>query len=240
MIKRVFITLTGDNRGLEQEFVRQYCEDGWRVYAACRHPAEAIELQNLSQIFSELSLHRLDISASEDNVRIRKELHHIPLDLLITHAGVALDENGFRLGSIRYDDWRRTLEVNTLGTVRIIESLTENLSQSPGTPLIAVISGLSSSADSPVQGPRLYYDSSMAALNKAMTDLKLELAQRKIGVLLLDPGQVMIPSEDAEGIPPHLSVAGMREAIARFQIEQSGSMVRYDGAIIAASGDISD
>jgi len=236
MIKRVFITLTDDNRGLEQEFVRQYCEDGWRVYAACRHPAEAIELQNLSRIFSELSLHRLDISESEDNVRIRKELHHIPLDLLIAHTGGALDENGFRLGSIRYDDWRRTLEVNTLGTVRIVEALLENLSQSPATPLVAVVSGLSPPADSPGHKPRLYYDSSMAALNTAMTDLKLELAHRRVGVLLLDPGQVMTPPEGSEGILPHLSVAGMREAIAHFRIEQSGSMIRYDGTIISDGG----
>ena len=31
--------ITGANRGLGLEFVKQYAADGWQVYAACRDPS---------------------------------------------------------------------------------------------------------------------------------------------------------------------------------------------------------
>jgi NAD(P)-dependent dehydrogenase (short-subunit alcohol dehydrogenase family) len=35
------ILITGSNRGIGLELARQYVTSGWRVYATCRHPAEA-------------------------------------------------------------------------------------------------------------------------------------------------------------------------------------------------------
>jgi NAD(P)-dependent dehydrogenase (short-subunit alcohol dehydrogenase family) len=40
------VFITGSNRGLGMEWVRQYAEEGWRVFAACRRPTEAVELNN--------------------------------------------------------------------------------------------------------------------------------------------------------------------------------------------------
>ena len=51
--------ITGANRGLGLEFARQYLADGWQVYAACRHPGSASELQHLA----EASDHKLRIMA---------------------------------------------------------------------------------------------------------------------------------------------------------------------------------
>ena len=41
------VLVTGSNRGLGLEWVRQYAAEGWRVYDTCRHPMEALELQKL-------------------------------------------------------------------------------------------------------------------------------------------------------------------------------------------------
>ena len=49
--------ITGANRGLGLEFARQYLANGWRVYATCRHPGSASELQHLAE-------------ASDHNLRI--------------------------------------------------------------------------------------------------------------------------------------------------------------------------
>jgi len=35
------IVITGSNRGLGLEWARQYAKKGRRVFATCRHPAEA-------------------------------------------------------------------------------------------------------------------------------------------------------------------------------------------------------
>ena len=43
------VLITGANRGLGLEFVRQYLADGWQVYAACRDPDSASELRRLAE-----------------------------------------------------------------------------------------------------------------------------------------------------------------------------------------------
>ena len=42
------ILITGASRGIGREFVRQYAADGWRVFACCRNPAAAEELNALA------------------------------------------------------------------------------------------------------------------------------------------------------------------------------------------------
>jgi NAD(P)-dependent dehydrogenase (short-subunit alcohol dehydrogenase family) len=43
------VLITGANRGLGYEFARQYLADGWHVFAACRNPTTASELQHMAQ-----------------------------------------------------------------------------------------------------------------------------------------------------------------------------------------------
>src|SRR6478736_1670981 len=44
--------ITGANRGLGLEFARQYLADGWRVYAACRDPAAALDGQPIDLLLN--------------------------------------------------------------------------------------------------------------------------------------------------------------------------------------------
>lgn len=39
------VLITGTDRGIGLEFVRQYAMDGWRVFACCRKPDAATDLQ---------------------------------------------------------------------------------------------------------------------------------------------------------------------------------------------------
>ena len=41
------VLITGANRGLGLEFAVEYAAEGWEVFAACRNPAEAEQLQQL-------------------------------------------------------------------------------------------------------------------------------------------------------------------------------------------------
>lgn len=231
MIKRVLVT--GSNRGLGLEFVRQYLEDGWRVYATCRHPAEAIELQRLTQIYSQLSLHRLDITVQEDVYGIHQKMEGVPLDLLINNAGVYFERSNFSSDCTSYDIWRRTLEVNTIGTVRVIETLLENISLSKQDRLIVVISSDVGSIEESDQPASHYYRSSKAALNVAAQGLAAELKPRRIGILLLHPGEVITRMGNEEGISSHHSVASMRKQINSFSLEKSGCLQKYDGSLLA-------
>ena len=61
------VLITGANRGIGLEFTRQYAGAGWRVFATCRHPAEADTLQDLASR-ENIGVHRLDVTRSQDMV----------------------------------------------------------------------------------------------------------------------------------------------------------------------------
>lgn len=226
-MKRVLIT--GSNRGIGLEFTRQYLEAGCRVYATCRNPAEAESLHMLAKLHNRLSIHRFDITIQEDLSNIVQELKNVPIDILINNAGVYFKKRDHGLNCIHYDNWRRTFEVNTLGPVRVTESLLTNIERSEGQRLVVVISShMGSIADINEPGS-LYYRSSKAALNAAIQGIAHDLKEKNIGVLLLHPGGVLTRMGPEHGIPKRQSVAGMRQIIEDFSIEKTGSFVRYDG-----------
>ena len=51
--------ITGANRGLGLEFVRQYAIDGWQVIASCRDPVEAKALESLKKNYANISIIKL-------------------------------------------------------------------------------------------------------------------------------------------------------------------------------------
>ncbi|NBC14388.1 MAG: SDR family NAD(P)-dependent oxidoreductase [Gammaproteobacteria bacterium] len=224
------VLVTGSNRGLGLELVKQYAEDGWQVFATCRHPAEAGRLRELADTHGRVSIHRLDVTSTEDMRNIAWELAGAPLDLLFNNAGIYLEQHYAlpQLGTIRYDDWLRTFAVNTQGAVRVTEALLENL-RAAAQPLVAVMtSHMGSIGDIDMPGS-LYYRSSKAALNATMQGLAAELEPAGIGVLLLHPGGVTTRMGPREGLTPVDSVRGLRRQVAAFDLAHTGRFVRFDG-----------
>jgi NAD(P)-dependent dehydrogenase (short-subunit alcohol dehydrogenase family) len=228
MVTMPSIFITGSNRGLGLEWARQYVHEGWRVFATCRHPAEAHELKELAEEYALVSIHRLDVTSSEDIRAIRWELEGEPIDILVSNAGVYLEKGKPQFGCLSHEDWIRTLEVNTVGGMLVIEALIENVEQSQRRLVVAVSSHMGSIADIHEPGS-YYYRSSKAALNAAMQGLSVELKPRGIGVLILHPGAVRTRMGPRQGFSPQESVHAMRERIREFTLENSGRFIRYDG-----------
>jgi NAD(P)-dependent dehydrogenase (short-subunit alcohol dehydrogenase family) len=226
-VKRVLIT--GSNRGIGLEFAKQYLEAGWRVYATCRRPSEAQSLHTLVELHSHLSIHRLDITREEDLVDICEELGSIALDILINNAGICFNKRLEGIERIHYGYWLRSLEVNALGTVRVMEALMDNITRSTGKRVIAVISSASAQSVGDSTSDNLYHSSSKAALNAAVNCIADDLQQRNIGVLLLHPGEVITRTGSDKGVSPRESVAGMRRIIDNYTPEKCGMFFRYDG-----------
>ena len=112
------ILITGSNRGLGLEWVRQYTQKGLRVFATCRNPSNAYELQNIAKIYNNLSIHQLDVTKYDEIDALAKELKPYAIDLLINNAGVYLDKNNISIGSFDYNIWEDTFKTNTLGPIR--------------------------------------------------------------------------------------------------------------------------
>jgi NAD(P)-dependent dehydrogenase (short-subunit alcohol dehydrogenase family) len=222
------ILITGSNRGLGLEWARQYAHENWRVFATCRHPAEARELQKLGEEKKSVSIHRLDVTVQEDIRALRWELKGESIDISLSNAGVYLEKSQPQCGYLSYEDWARTFEVNTIGSVRIVEAFADNVELSKKRLMVAISSHMGSISDIGSPGS-YYYRSSKAALNAAIQGLSLELKPRGIGVLILHPGGVKTRMGPPNGISPEESVRGMRAVIERFTLADTGRFVRYDG-----------
>lgn len=227
------VLITGSNRGLGLEWARQLAEVGYRVHAACRHPAEAKELQTLAKAQPHVHVHRLDVTRQDEIHALAMALDNEAVDVLIHNAGVYFEKFiPAAAGSLRYRDWETTIQVNTLGPIRVTEAFLEHLARSDRRLVLAISSNMGSIAG--IESPgSYYYRSSKAALNAAMKGLSLELKSRGIGVLLLHPGWVQTRMGGAgANLSPTDSVQGMRRLMERFSLADTGHFIRYDGTEI--------
>jgi NAD(P)-dependent dehydrogenase (short-subunit alcohol dehydrogenase family) len=56
------VMITGVNRGLGLEFIRQYAEQGWQVIGTCRDLDRAAEARALAGANANISLYPLDVT----------------------------------------------------------------------------------------------------------------------------------------------------------------------------------
>jgi NAD(P)-dependent dehydrogenase (short-subunit alcohol dehydrogenase family) len=222
------VLITGSNRGIGLEWARQLAAEGWRVYATCRHPADAHNLEALASQFVDVVVLRLDVTVPDDVHAVYQALRGQPLDLLINNAGVFLEKGGPYLGALRFDDWLRTLAVNTLGPVRVTEALLENLERGQRKQIVVTTSHMGSIGDINYPGD-YYYRSSKAALNAAFKGLAVELKPKGINVSILHPGAVATRMGGPESdLTPEESVRAMRRLIDRLPLAESGEFYRYN------------
>lgn len=225
------VLITGSNRGLVLEWVRQCAGRGGRVFATCRDPDAAVELRGLADQASSVSIHRLDVTDASQIGQLAPDLGDETIDLLVNNAGVYFERWGRDpVGSICCDDWVETFQVNTLGPVRVSEASLAPLARGERPLVLAITSHMGSIAD--IDAPRDYaYRSSKAALNAARHGLAHELNARGIGVLLLHPGWVRTRMGGSSApVSPEASVRGMLSLVDRYEPKLSGSFLRFDGA----------
>lgn len=224
------ILVTGSNRGLGLEWVRQYGAAGWRVYATCRHPEESGSLQQLAGAHDNISVHRLDVTKQDEIMGVVSELADEPLDILMSNAGVYFEKRmPDAIGSLRYADWNYAFQVNTMATLRLTEAFVENVARSSNRLIVAISTHMACIADIKSAGS-YYYRSTKAALNAAMKGLSVELKPRGIGVLMLHPGWVRTRMGGPEGpLVSADSVQAMRAIIEDFSLEDTGRFLSYKG-----------
>lgn len=216
------VLITGCNRGLGLEFLKQYLAEGWHVLGCCRNPAA----HPLSNAEPALSLHRLDVTDFPAMGALAKALPDVTVDLLINNAGVMGDQSP--LGRTDYDAFHSTLKINTLAPLRMTECFLPHLERSHSPVVVHVTSKMGSIAANE-SGGCYPYRVSKAALNMVNGNLSLDLRGRVICVVL-HPGWV---STDMGGssapVSPQQSVVGMRRVIAGLSEADTGAFFNFDG-----------
>jgi NAD(P)-dependent dehydrogenase (short-subunit alcohol dehydrogenase family) len=222
------VLITGANRGLGFEFASQYAADGWRVFAACRDPAAASELQRLAQNKNMLSIVALDVTDGE-SVRVAARQHKdVAIDVLINSAGIA-GASGQTTGNVDYKSWAHVLEVNTMGPLRVLECFIEHIARSERRLVVTITSGMGSLADNK-SGGSIAYRSSKAAVNIVMRSAAIDLAPRRVNCVLVNPGWVRTDMGGPKApLSPRESVTALRRIIETFGPKHSGKFYNYDG-----------
>lgn len=223
------VLITGANRGLGLEFARQYGAEEWRVFAACRKPASAGELQRLHQKSDgRLSIVAMDVTDWGTIRAAATQLKDEAIDLLINNAGIA-GAAGQTVGNVDYESWSRVLDVNTMGPLRVLEGFLDHVARSERRLVVTITSGSGSLADN-TSGGSIAYRSSKAAVNMVMRSAAIDLAPRAITCVVVNPGWV---KTDMGGpgarLTPADSVAALRRLISTFGPAHSGKFYNHDG-----------
>lgn len=223
------ILITGTNRGLGLEFVRQYAKDNWQVHAGCREPDKARELRQLASQYKNISVHELDVADHKQIEALGKKLCDTPIDILLNNAGVYAGNSDESFGTLNYQAWNHAFRINTMAAAKMAEVFAEQVARSDKR-LIAALSSLMGSMADNGSGGSYLYRSSKAALNAVMVSLARDLKARRIGALVLHPGWVKtdMGGPNAE-ITTEISVRGMRKVMEQFALKDSGRFIAYDG-----------
>jgi len=223
------ILITGANRGIGLEFVRQYAKGGASVIACCRDPANAKELDAIARASGgKVRILPLDVGKADSIAALARELKDAPIDVVINNAGIS----GPRQQSadkIDPEGWLETFRVNTVAPVLVAQALHANMKKGKDKKLVAITSMMGSTEG---HGGGMYaYRSSKAALNNAMRGLSREWEKDGIVVGIFHPGWVRTDMGCKNAaVAPEDSVKGLRQRIAALSAKTSGRYVDYAGA----------
>lgn len=231
------VLVTGANRGIGLEFVRQYLADDWRVIATLRDPANAGVLQSLDGP-GELVIEALDVTDHAQIDTLAQRYTGQAIDVLLNNAGIIgpvpipehIGQQHF--GSMDYELWDRVLWTNTFAPLKLAEAFVDQVATSAQKKIVALSSTVGSIAERDT--PAFAYATSKTALNKAMRLLASVLKDRGICVGIFCPGYVQTRMDfGTADVKPRDSVRGLRTLIESMTLADSGTFRRYNGEHIA-------
>ena len=211
------IVITGCNRGIGLELVRQYTARGDTVTAVCRHAGPELGATGAT------ILEGIDVATDDGIARLAEALCDTPIDVLLNNAGILRSDT---FETLDFDAMLEQYKVNTLGPLRVTRALSDNLSAGSK---IAIVSSRVGSIEDNGSGGHYGYRASKTAVNQVGTNLKIDLAPRGIAVALLHPGLVATDMTGGQGIDPVVSAQGIIERIAELNLEKSGGFWHAEG-----------
>lgn len=230
--------VTGANRGIGLDFVRQLLARGDHVVAACRQPGKATALNTLAGDHpGRLHVLPLDVADAKSRASL---VHDLPLvlgedggiDLLVNNAGVL--HSGERFGHVEQATLEDSLRINAIGPFLLAQALAHLLTDVVDTePSRTVIANISSQLGSITNTTRFgtpSYDISKAAQNMGSVLLARALAERGIVVLALHPGWVQTEMGGAQAqVAPADAVSGLLQVIDAGTMAHSGTFLDWRG-----------
>jgi len=226
------VLITGSNRNLGLEFVKQFSKKNWNVIATTRNPKEADELQEYAANNNNVVIETLDITNNQHIENLSSKYKEQTIDILLNNAGLTPRHlSAFRkLSGVDEDITRTSFEINALGTMKIIQAFMKNVEQSENGKIIALSSKASSFGER-LKIPMMYsYAMSKAALNSMIYSLSFETKKKDVIAISLSPGMVnTTPGTSLMGaIEIDESVTKMMAVIENLTMDQNGLFIDYE------------
>ncbi len=220
--------ITGANRGIGLEFVSQLLERGDDVVATARHPEEADELQALAESYDgQLRIETLDVTHQDTIDALASSLEGHPVDVLINNGATMIGAGG--IGNLNEDAIMTSIDVNTLGPLRVTQALLDSLDMADDPKVVNVTSKMGSITDNG-SGGSYAYRISKTALNMATRSMAIDLKPRGIIAFVIHPGWVQTRMGGPNAlIDTETSVSEMLQRIDEADADTSGSFQEWNG-----------
>ena len=226
------VFITGSNRNIGLEFVKQFSENNWNVIATARNPEEAKELQIIATEQDNVVIEQLDVTDHEQIESLAEKYRDQPIDILLSNAALTPRyKSAFKkIKGVDFDIARSSFEINVLGPLKLIQSFMPNVEKSQGKKIIALSSKVGSFGERP-KIPFMYsYSISKAALNSLLHTLSFESKRKNIVVVAISPGMVnTTPGMKLPGaIETEESVTKMMQVIDDLTMADNGHFIDYE------------
>ncbi|XP_014289418.1 C-signal [Halyomorpha halys] len=239
------VLITGTNRGIGLGLVKSLLASKnvpQRIIATCRKPAEAKELQEISEKNSNVHIVQFDLNDFQSYPSLSENVKHLVgddgLNVLINNAGIA--GKFLKIGYLKADAMLECFKINTVAptilTKEFIPLLKQAANKNSNEPLgakraaVINITSILGSIASNDAGGYYPYRCSKSALNAATKSLCLDLKDYKILVACIHPGWV---KTDMGGAKAPLEVSSSCESlvktISNLSQDHNGAFLNYDG-----------
>jgi NAD(P)-dependent dehydrogenase (short-subunit alcohol dehydrogenase family) len=218
--------ITGVGRGIGQELARALLARGDRVIGTLRDPAQASGDWGEFIANGQLKLLALDVRDEASIAEAARQLDE-PVDVLINNAGV-IGQRSASTFDTDTSSFLETLQVNTLGPLRVILAFLPHLRRSRAAKIVTISSRMGSMSHA--KSDRIAYRASKAAVNKVVQGLATDLQPEGIVAVSVHPGWVRTDmGGSGADISVQESAAGLIQLIDGLAIEQTGGFFDWSG-----------
>ena len=241
------ILVTGTNKGIGLEIVRQYLKEGFKVIATCRNLNKIDNLNKLLYSFpGMISVYQMELLDEKSIESFSSKIKDIPIDIFINNAGITfgysrnakLSNTGISLnklntfGYIQSDNWLPIFKANCIAPLLLTQLLYRNFLLGDQKKIVFISSKPASITEN--TGGSMYMSrSSRSALNQVIKSLSIDLIKEGISVASISPGWVKTDSGGINAlIDVHTSVTGIKKIINELRLENTGKFWDYNGELI--------
>lgn len=233
------IFITGANRGIGLEFVRQYSALATTklLFATCRDESKSVELKQLASTNPKIKIIEVDMKHYDKYQavvdKVTQTVGDEGLNLLINNAGIHIKAD---FHDAKREDMLEVYEVNVIAPFMFTRALTPLLQASAKKGHKTFVANISSKVGSiadNTSGQMYAYRTSKAAFNQVSKSLSIHLKCDRVIVASIHPGWVQTDMGGPNApILANESVSSMIKTFDAITDDQAGLLLNYDGKVI--------